>query len=75
MEVQLLTLDLTHEYWTMYFDGSVMAPGSGAGVVLNSLDGSKLRYAIRLHFLASNNTAEYEGLINGLRIAIELGAM
>ena len=30
-EVQLLTLDVTHEYWTMYFDRSVMAPGSGAG--------------------------------------------
>ena len=74
-EVQLPTLDVTHEYWIMYFDGSIMAPGSGAGVVLISLDGSKLCYAIRLHFLASNNTAEYEALINGLRIAIELGAM
>ena len=33
-EVQLPTPDVTHEYWTMYFDGSVMALGSGAGVVL-----------------------------------------
>ena len=74
-EVQLPTPDVTHEYWTMYFNGSVKAPGSGARVVLISLDGSRLRYAIRLHFLASNNTAEYEALINGLRIAIELGAM
>ena len=59
----------------MYFDGSVMAPGSGAGVVLISLDGSRLRYVIRLHFSASNNTTEYEALINGLCIAVELGAM
>ena len=73
-EVQLLTLDVTHEYWTMYFDGSVMAPSSGAGVVLISLDGSRLCYAIHLHFSASNNATEYEALINGLRIAIELGA-
>ena len=51
-----------------------MAPGSGARVVLISPDGSRLRYAICLHFLASNNAAEYEALINGLRIAIELGA-
>ena len=58
----------------MYFDGSVMAPDSGAGVVLISSDGSRIRYAIRLHFSASNNTTEYEALINGLRIAIELGA-
>jgi hypothetical protein len=28
---------------------------------------------LRLHFLASNNVAEYEALVNGLRIAIELG--
>ena len=58
----------------MYFDGSVMAPCSGAGVVLISSDGSRLRYAIRLHFLASNNATEYEALIIGLCIAIELGA-
>ena len=51
-----------------------MVPGSGARVVLISLDGSRLRYAICLHFLASNNTAEYEALINRLRIAIKLGA-
>ena len=58
----------------MYFDGSIMAPGSRAGVVLISLDESRLRYTICLHFLASNNAVEYEALINGLRIAIELGA-
>ena len=58
----------------MYFDGSVMAPGSRAGVVLISLDESRLCYAIRLHFLVSNNTTEYEALINGLRITIKLGA-
>ena len=59
----------------MYFDGSVKAPGSGARVVLISPDGSRLRYAICLHFLASNNVVEYEALINRLRIAVELGAM
>jgi len=58
----------------MYFDGSVIAPGSGARVILISPDRSRLRYAIRLHFLASNNAAEYEALINGLRIDVELGA-
>ena len=73
-EVQLPTPDVTHEYWTMYFDESEMAPDSGARVVLISPNRSRLRYAIRLHFSASNNTAEYEALINGLRIAIELSA-
>ena len=51
-----------------------MEPGSGAGGVLISPNRSRLRYANRLHFLASNNTTEYEVLINGLCIAIELGA-
>ena len=57
----------------MYFDGSIMAPGSGARVVLISPDESRLHYAICLHFLALNNAAKYEALINGFRIAIELG--
>jgi len=43
-------------------------------VILISSDGSKLHYAIRLHFSDSNNATEYEALINRLRIAIELGA-
>ncbi|XP_066385037.1 uncharacterized protein [Miscanthus floridulus] len=73
-EVQLPTPDVTHEYWTMYFDGSVMAPDLGVGVVLISPDESRLRYAILLHFSASNNAVEYEALINRLRIAIELDA-
>ena len=73
-EVQLPTPDVTHEYWTMYFDGFIMAPGSGARVVLISLEGSRLCYTIRLHFSASNNATEYKALINRLHITIELGA-
>ncbi|XP_066342408.1 uncharacterized protein [Miscanthus floridulus] len=73
-EVQLPTPDITHEYWMMYFNGLVMAPGSGARVVLIFQDGSTLCYTICLHFSSSNNALEYEALINGLHIAIELGA-
>jgi len=32
-----------------------------------------MRYVIRIPFAASNNIVEYEALVNGLRIAIELG--
>jgi len=35
--------------------------------------GVRMRYAIRIHFPISNNVVEYEALVNGLRIAIELG--
>jgi ribonuclease HI len=57
----------------MYFDGSLMKTGAGAGLLFVSPLGKHLRYAIRLHFPASNNVVEYEALVNGLRIAIELG--
>jgi ribonuclease HI len=35
--------------------------------------GDRLLYVIRLHFRKTNIVAEYEALINGLHIAIELG--
>ena len=57
----------------MYFDGSLMKKGAGAGLVFVSPLGVCMRYMVRIHFLSSNNVAEYEALINGLRIAIELG--
>jgi ribonuclease HI len=57
----------------MFFDGSLMKTGAGAGLLFISPLGEHLRYVLRLHFPASNNVAEYEALVNGLRIAIELG--
>jgi len=57
----------------MYFDGSLMKIGAGAGLLFVSPLGVHMRYVIRIHFAASNNVAEYEDLVNGLKIAIELG--
>jgi ribonuclease HI len=57
----------------MFFDGSLMKTGAGAGLLFISPLGKHLRYVLRLHFPVSNNVAEYEALVNGLRIAIELG--
>jgi probable phosphoglycerate mutase len=51
-----------------------MGLSAGAGMLLISPEGNRIRYAICLYLLASNDVAEYEGLINGLSIAIELGA-
>jgi ribonuclease HI len=56
----------------MYFDGSLMKTGAGAGFIFISPLGKHVRYVIRLHFPASNNMAEYEALVNGLRIVVEL---
>jgi len=57
----------------MYFDGSLMKTGAGAGLLFILPLGVHMRYVIRIHFAASNNIVEYEALVNGLKIAIELG--
>ena len=58
----------------MYFDGSLMKTGAGTGLLFISLLGVHMHYMVWLHFAVSNNVAEYEALVNGLQIAIELGA-
>ena len=63
--------DSTH--WRMHFDGSKIRIGLGAGIILTSPKGYKLRYTLQIHFAASNNVAEYKALIHGLRLAKELG--
>jgi ribonuclease HI len=61
------------EYRMMYFDGSLMKSEARSGLVFVSLLGVRMRYMIQIYFLASNNIAEYEALVNGLHIATELG--
>ena len=50
-----------------------MHTGLGAGIVLTSPKGDKLRYVLQIHFAASRNVAEYKAHIHGLRLAKELG--
>jgi ribonuclease HI len=57
----------------MYFDGSYTLKGAGAGIVLIPPEGDMLKYAIQIEFPATNNIAEYEGLVTRLRLAKELG--
>jgi ribonuclease HI len=61
------------EHWKMYFDGSLSINGARAGVYFISPSGDRLSYVLWIHFKASNNTAEYEAALQGLRIAVELG--
>src|SRR5688572_9587664 len=72
-DTQLPTAPIQAELWTMYFDGLLMKTEAGAGLLFISPLEKHVRYVLRLHFPASNNVAEYEALVNGLRIAIELG--
>jgi hypothetical protein len=72
-DTQLPAAPIQPELWTMYFDGSLMKTRAGAGLLFISPLGEHVRYVLRLHFPASNNVAEYEALVNGLRITVELG--
>ena len=57
----------------MFFDRSLNINGAGAGILFVSLNKDKLRYALRILFPASNNVAEYEACLHGIRLAVELG--
>jgi ribonuclease HI len=50
-----------------------MKTSACAGLVFISPLGVHMCYVIWLHFVASNNIAEYEALVNGLNIIAELG--
>ena len=56
----------------MYFDGTLNINGASAGILFITPTKNKLRYVLQKHFPASNNTAEYEACLHGLRIAVEL---
>jgi hypothetical protein len=63
--------------WIMHFDGAFAHQGAGAGAVHISPTKDKLFYAMQLCFQngekVSNNIAEYEGLIAGLKATAVLG--
>jgi hypothetical protein len=72
-DTQLPLLQIQAECWTLNFDGSVMKTEAGMGLLFISPLGEHMRYATCLHFPPSNNVAEYEALLCGIRIAIETG--
>jgi ribonuclease HI len=61
------------EYLTINFDGSLQLQGVGAGILVTSPKGENFKYVLQMHFPASNNGAEHEALLYGLRIATALG--
>ncbi|KAA0053188.1 uncharacterized protein E5676_scaffold2510G00430 [Cucumis melo var. makuwa] len=61
------------EPWTMYFDGAARRSGARAGIVLISHEKHMLPYSFALAKLCSNNVAEYQALIIGLQMALEIG--
>jgi ribonuclease HI len=74
-EAQMPELSDLSNCWTIYVDGSKRVSGAGAGVVLVSPQGDKMRYILRMRFTnPSNNEAEYEAVLHGMRMAKACGA-
>jgi ribonuclease HI len=60
--------------WTIFVDGSSNSKGSGAGIILESEDGTLIEVSLELSFQTKNNQAEYEAFLAGLRLAKDVEA-
>ena len=76
--IQKMTIEdsvsLTYLEWKLYIDGASEAQGSRAGVILIGPRKVQIRYAVKLKYNTTNNAAEYEALLTGLKLAIEVSA-
>ncbi|KAL0367639.1 UNVERIFIED_CONTAM: hypothetical protein Sradi_3654000 [Sesamum radiatum] len=60
--------------WLLHVDGSSTTQGSGACIVITSPQGEDLDFIIKFGFKASNNEAEYEALVAGMKMTHKAGA-
>ena len=58
--------------WTMVFDGASNTLGDRIGVVIIYPEGFHTPFTTRLCFDCTNNMAEYEACIFGLKVVIDL---
>ena len=58
--------------WKLSVDGATNAQGSRARLILTSLEGIDIEYALKFKFQASSNEAEYEAIIAGLNLTHSL---
>lgn len=62
-------------WWSLYVVGAVKGNGAGVGIVPISPEGHELQSSIHFTCKATNNDAEYEALIAGLKLALEVRVM
>lgn len=68
MEVEVDTKIDKCDLWSMFFDGACCKDGVGVGIILISLAGATYKLSFTLSFPCTNNIAEYEALLLGLRL-------
>jgi ribonuclease HI len=61
-----------NDVWKMYFDGSSSKDRSSAGILLISPSEEVITLFYKLEFETTNNIAEYEALVLGLRVAKDM---
>ncbi|GLJ48088.1 hypothetical protein SUGI_1015310 [Cryptomeria japonica] len=64
-------LSISTTQWTLYFDGSYTQHGLGAGILFITPKGHTIPRSYRLMFPCTNNVAEYEALVIGVKMAVE----
>jgi ribonuclease HI len=62
------------EKWTVFVDRSSNSKGSGAEIIVEDNKGIVVEISLTLSFPVTNNTAEYEAFLVGLRTAKDMGA-
>ncbi|KAM1110407.1 hypothetical protein ACFX19_009806 [Malus domestica] len=73
-DVEIGMVVTRENYWTMYFDGSSTSSSAGAGIVIQSPHNDRWYFSLRLDFDCTNNQAEYEALVIGLGLLLDLHA-
>jgi len=66
--------EFTEPTWMVFTDGAWGHSGASVAAVIISPEGRKIKYSARLEFDSTNNSAEYEAVLLGLRKIRSLGA-
>jgi hypothetical protein len=61
-----------NQIWSLYFNKSKSKEGVGVGCIIIDPAGNKTLMACRLEFECTNNIAEYEALLQGLRKDLDM---
>ena len=68
------SISLAYPEWKLYIDRASGSQGFGARIILTGPSKIQIRYTVKLKHNAINNAAEYEALLTGLKLALEVRA-